>query len=121
MMLIYFYFLQYQTGDENIIVDTSTAVNTYNGCSFATSLSEIAHAFSPGVYPNPAIDAVVIDLPAGKTMNMDVFDTSGKLLKSFDQLKDDFMLDISGWDSGVYQFLFDDSTSRIRRSLVVKR
>ena len=121
MMLIYFYFLQYQTGDENIIVDTSTAVNTYNGCSFATSLSEIAHAFSPGVYPNPAIDAVVIDLPAGKTMNMDVFDTSGKLLKSFDQLKDDFMLDISGWDSGVYQFLFEDKTSRVRRSLVVKR
>lgn len=119
MMLIYFYFLTYQPGDENIIVDTSTVINTYNNCNFTTSLFEVKKDFPVSFYPNPAIEKVVVDLPAGGAEAIQIFDNTGRLIWNRGYTSGDFELYVTGWKNGLYEILFFRDGNFTRKALLV--
>ena len=56
MMLTYFSYLLYQNGDEDIVIDNSTSIPTYNDCNYnsITSVEELNAENYFSVYPNPA-------------------------------------------------------------------
>jgi hypothetical protein len=79
MMLVYFSFLVYQPGDENIIIDTSTVVNTYNGCNFVTSTpAESGGRELPHVYPNPSGGQFQVAWYSGERYAIRITDALGR-------------------------------------------
>lgn len=122
MMLIYFYFTPYQPGDENIIVDTSTAVPVYNGCNFVTSITANAGVLK-GVYcyPVPATESIIIDLPGQNIYTIEVYDALGRCVRMEKQVLNDKQWDVSELEPGVYQLLVSTESTRTSRSFVVQR
>jgi hypothetical protein len=122
MMLIYFYFTPYQPGDENIIVDTSTAVPVYNGCNFVTSITANAGVLK-GVYcyPVPATESIIIDLPGQNIYTIEVYDALGRCVRIEKQVLNDRQWDVSELEPGVYQLLVSTESTRTNRSFVVQR
>jgi hypothetical protein len=72
MMLIYFSYLIYQPGDENIVIDATPnlGITPKNELSFST-------------YPNPAKDFLQVSFPENVSENLhfSIWDTNGRLLK----------------------------------------
>lgn len=103
MMLIYFAFLPYQAGDENIVVDTSSIPATYNNCNFITSVEENKNnTYTLPLYPNPASVAFIADLPSGYKGSVEMFDYTGKLVWRKDDINGDYSFDVSGLTEGIY-------------------
>ncbi|HNQ69661.1 MAG TPA: T9SS type A sorting domain-containing protein [Bacteroidales bacterium] len=74
----------------NITFSTQTSVNIANSKSFS-------------VYPNPAVNEVVIEHNWGKKAVIEVFDVLGKsVLKLNSNSTDRFVIDCSKWDNGYY-------------------
>lgn len=94
MMLCYFTYTNYQTGDENIILD-STLLNPSGIKSENTTLE-----FS--VYPNPANNQVTITLVNPQMAAVSVFDLDGKELLKTDINETEFNLNISQLPQGMY-------------------
>jgi hypothetical protein len=76
MMIVFFSYLEYQAGDENIVLDQTTGVNT----------SPTNPELPVSLYPNPANDEVELSalLPAGN-LQIRILNTAGALIKSFDK------------------------------------
>ncbi|MBK7885923.1 MAG: hypothetical protein IPJ86_01050 [Bacteroidetes bacterium] len=119
MMLIYFYFLTYQPGDENIIIDTSTVINTYNNCNFVTDVAEVRKELSVNFYPNPASGKVIVDLPPGGVDDIRMVDMSGRLVWRKDKITEDFELTLEGYKNGLYELLFLKEGVLSRKSLLI--
>jgi len=73
MMIVFFTYVSYQAGDENIVLDQTTGVNTPSNPSLPLSL-----------YPNPASDEVELSaiLPAND-FQIRILNTAGVVIKSF--------------------------------------
>jgi hypothetical protein len=76
MMLVFFWYMLYQAGDENIVIDTSSQKNLV--ASVVNPKANTIETF----YPVPANDILHIQLNAGifKIENLQVFATDGKLI-----------------------------------------
>jgi hypothetical protein len=97
MMVVFFSFLDYQAGDENIVLEQTTGINTPLNPILPLSL-----------YPNPASDEVELSviLPAND-LQIKIMNTAGVVIKSFDQghqLKGMYAMRLSLKDipSGIY-------------------
>lgn len=84
MMLVYFAYMGYQPGDENIVLD-STLLTTS-----ATYLEAGKNAGSVEVYPNPAADEVTFEyeIPEKTDIQTSIFDLNGRPVKLFAEKKD---------------------------------
>lgn len=121
MMLVYFYFLLYQPGDENIVVDTSTTVQTYNNCTFTlgiNNLSPTANQFT--LYPNPTNNVVNILLPSGNSYLVTVYDITGKAIAVFENKESYFTIDCKKLSAGSYfvEAVNDDLVLRKRFDVI---
>jgi hypothetical protein len=76
MLLIYFSYLDYQPGDENIIIDTST-VHPIHPCS-SVGITEQAYN-QLQLYPNPATDRLTIASTRGLEM-IEIIDLVGRVV-----------------------------------------
>ena len=100
MMLIYFGFLLYQNGDENIIVDTSSHLKHYNNCVDDMNDTIPAPVITDiTVYPNPVNDYINIQLPGNSAFSVSIFDGIGKLVSTSSNLK---KINVSKLSKGVY-------------------
>ena len=93
MMLIYFAYTLYQSGDENIVVDSSTLVDITTQDSTATSVTELpadAIVSTPQLYdpiPNPSNTETLFNYFLPEQSNVSeirIFDLTGRLV---DELK----------------------------------
>jgi len=80
MMLVYFAYALYQTGDENIIQDSSILLS--NEDVFFNDLVKTAQLYNP--YPNPAKDFCTVDylLPERTRVTLKLSDLQGKIVWS---------------------------------------
>ena len=86
MMLVYFSYTLYQTGDENIVLDTSALINLNDTLS-TVGINEVPGGFisTPQLYdavPNPANNETLLSyyLPAATKVELKVFDLQGRLV-----------------------------------------
>lgn len=118
---------------------TVTAIGSYavevtkNGCVErsdcfeVTSLTPVLKAAefdlenSVKLYPNPAIDTVVIDqiYVDGKS-KLDVYDMSGRLLFSKELQKETNYVNVSGLNSGVYMFRISNDLGTVVKQVLKK-
>lgn len=110
MMLIFFYFTNYEEGDENLMVDSTGWVGT----------PKIAEKSSIKVYPNPSNGEFTFDLGTmdGQNLKYRVIDLQGKeiIQGSWDGLKSP-QIDLSKEPSGMYIIRVDGKQSYAIESL----
>ncbi|MCF8256912.1 MAG: T9SS type A sorting domain-containing protein [Flavobacteriales bacterium] len=116
MMLVYFSYTVHYPGDENIVIDTSTTVQTYNNCDF----NVVGVADSPALktlstYPNPTVGSVRFSLPEGMEGMVRVTDITGRTVMT--QRLSDHEVDLSGLVNGLYHLTIEteggSSTSQV--------
>ena len=101
MMLIYFTYTGYKTGDENLDLEAATALTSIND----TPLSKMDLTS----FPNPASDALTLrfDLKESENMTIQVFDYQGAMLKNFNNQRfqkgqNEKLLSVSDLPKGMY-------------------
>lgn len=85
MMLFYFNFLTYQSGDENMIIDTTSSIPMYNNCSYipakTTGLQDQVKQGLFAIYPVPVTSELILELPAGALQSMaSIYDMKGSTM-----------------------------------------
>ncbi len=77
MMIVYFTFLLYQPGDENIVVDSSAVVTATNDLPVAKQKLAVQ------LFPNPADQRTTLsfNLPQADEVTTDIFNLNGELVK----------------------------------------
>ncbi len=100
MMLFYFSYLAYKTGDENIVVDTASHKYHHENCNANySSLHSTTIGQSVKVYPNPASGPLQISLPHEGQFELRLYDQLGRLVyRAVDQNQ----IDISAFSNGIY-------------------
>lgn len=96
MFLIYYHYMLYQAGDENINVDSlSNAYITWLGID-----EPIVQESETKVYPNPFLDEIVIEyvLNSPSFVSLYIYDINGKLINKL--IRED-------QDSGVHKIIWD--------------
>jgi hypothetical protein len=79
MMLIYFGFLTYQNGDEQLIIDTASHSAHYMNCELPVlPVDPIPDVIK--IYPNPVQDWLFIQLPGNPIFTAKLIDATGKLI-----------------------------------------
>jgi hypothetical protein len=112
MYLSYFAFLTYEPDDESIIIDTSSSIPTYLGCSYTgVGISTIS---SPQirVFPNPAISEVEFQLNDNMNGQLQVFNAMGQLVFEKNKVDSDMSINVSEWASGLYQVVLSSADKR---------
>ena len=99
MMLIYFGFLLYQNGDENIIVDTASHLKHYLDCEPGVQIDNSEPLKEIMVYPNPTHNYIKINIPNNTIFSTDIYNSTGQLV-SITSNQD--YLNISKLNSGIY-------------------
>ncbi len=100
MMLFYFSFTAYNSGDEQIIIDTTTVLHKHDICKPNQSyLKEFTSNQSLKVYPNPANKKIEIKLEQNVPFCISLYNSSGKeCIRSCDGLS----LNTQNLLSGIY-------------------
>ncbi len=104
MMLFYFTFTNYMTGDENIIIDSSTVTNIYD--PVFDNLIKTPQLYDPS--PNPASTSLNCSfyLPLNSTMQFNIYDIKGALIKSTNHTAERglniYQIPVSEMNSGEY-------------------
>lgn len=102
MMLVYFSYLLSQPGDEDIVIDTSTVVQTHNNCDYqsAVDIEETEGSMKHSVYPNPSNGLLHFQLNGMGQATLTVFDATGRIVHS--SVLHNAPTDISRLPNGVY-------------------
>lgn len=121
MMLIYFSYLQYQNGDENIIVDTSSHATHYQNCvpeALPSGIDETINDDKFIAFPNPAATAINLMLSTTSNFSVELVNTVGAVVFSSINQK---TIDISNLSNGLYfvKVTFDNATSL--QKIIVQR
>jgi len=109
MMMVYFNYLYYQNGDENIIVDTVTSHPTYMGCNFV-GVEDITGVFAQfKLYPNPTNAMLNLSFEQFESgdVKISLVDVTGKIIADYYQPKVGIgtfikTLDVQTFPNGLY-------------------
>ena len=99
MMLIYFGFLLYQNGDENIIVDSTVHLKHYLDCDPGVQIDNGEPLKEIIVYPNPANNYIKINIPNNTIFSTDIYNSTGQLVS---RTSNQDYLNIAKLNSGIY-------------------
>jgi Secretion system C-terminal sorting domain/Copper type II ascorbate-dependent monooxygenase, N-terminal domain len=99
MMLIYFGFLLYQNGDENIIVDSAVHLKHYLDCDAGIQIDNGQSIKEIIVYPNPAHNNIKINIPNNTIFSTDIYNSTGQLVS---RTSNQDYLNIEKLNSGIY-------------------
>lgn len=97
MLLIYFSYLDYQPGDEHIIVDTST-VHAQHNCSSVGITEQLLDPIK--LYPNPTNNLLTIGGVRGLEM-IEIIDLVGRTVISVSELQS-WTINVSDLINGIY-------------------
>lgn len=83
MMLVYFWYMLYRNGDENLVIDDTDYTETEDSVSTGVSYDDIISTpqfYEP--FPNPANDVVNLKfyLPNSESVGFEIYDLNGRLL-----------------------------------------
>ena len=119
MMLIYFSYTLYQPGDENIVVDTSTVVTTYENCSYqVVNVAEAVADDRFAAYPNPTNGELWLNLPDGTVANVRITDASGRVV--YEAAFAGRPIDLSGMVAGIYGLTVQTEGGSSTRKVLVQ-
>lgn len=129
MLQVYFSFLYYASGDENIAVDTVTVKPYWNNCFFMANLSneeqEMMEA-SVNLYPNPTHDVLTFSyyMPSSGPFLFRIIDLSGRVIyemKNSNLEEGNYQQNIetSHIPSGTYMASFQTNDGYYTRKFVV--
>ncbi len=84
MLLVYFAFMAYQNGDENIVLDSTLLSSGVRPTPLPTGLAALK------IYPNPASDATTLEYELTETSNLriSIFDVNGHVVRVFAEKSD---------------------------------
>jgi len=118
MMLVFFGYLPYLPGDENIIIDTSTVTSTYNNCNeFATGISaSLQQTFS--VYPNPSSGKLFFKDSQNQSLELKLYNMAGIEVEA-KTIASDGYLDISALAAGVYTLRISNENELLFRKIII--
>jgi len=120
MMLIYFGYTIHFPGDENIVIDTSTTVQTHNNCDFMAVGVEDAPGVQPfSAWPNPTDGMVRLGLPDGLDGTVSVTDMMGRMVMS--QRLTGHAVDLSGLVDGLYHLTVRTDGGSSTRKVLLQR
>lgn len=101
MMLVYFSYTIHFPGDENIIIDTSSTVQTHNNCDFTVvELKDAPSVQTFSSYPNPTDGLVQLGLPQDFNGMIHVTDNTGRTVITKQYAG--HAVDLSGLMNGLY-------------------
>ncbi len=126
MMMVFFWYMLYQSGDETFVVDSTDYTDTTTlGITYNDLISTIQF-YEP--YPNPANDLVHLKfyLPNSADIGFQVFDMTGKLLyeekqKTFRSGMNDTQISLNNLASGTYQIVLQSGNDKRSKPLVVSK
>jgi len=120
MMLIYFSYTIHYPGDENIVIDTSTVVTTYENCNFQLVGVEEDVPMESGfnAYPNPTDKLLWLSLPEGVGATIRLTDMAGKVV--VETPFDGMPIDISTLNSGIYGLTVQTAGGTSTRKVIVQ-
>jgi hypothetical protein len=109
MMLFFFWYLPYQAGDENILIDTTMHDAHYQNCvttwlpdtSTSTSIRQISAGNTVSIYPNPAQNILNYHSDA-EISQVSITDIAGKLIKQINASGREGQVPISEMSNGLY-------------------
>lgn len=120
MMALYFSYVYYQPGDENIVVDTSSVVSTHNGCDFtAVGVAEEQAFRHFSAYPNPTNGQLYLNLPQGEQAMIRLIDPMGKVVMQRQFAHE--AIDVSEFANGLYQVQVEMNGATSSRKVLIQQ
>lgn len=123
MMLIYFWYMLYQNGDENLVVDSTDYTEETTGITY-DDLIYTPQFYEP--YPNPANDVAHLKfyLPNAANVGFQVYDLNGKLIfeeqeKIFPGGMNETSISLSKLASGNYQIVLKSGSAVRTKPLII--
>jgi hypothetical protein len=99
MMFVFFGFLLYQQGDENIIADSSFHLKHYLDCDAGVQIDNVEPSKEIIVYPNPAHNYIKINIPVNTVFSTDIYNSIGQLVS---RTSNQDHINIGKLNSGIY-------------------
>lgn len=129
MFLVYFGFLPYQNGDENIIVDTSTVRPTWNNCQYMLGEAYLSVNAAVTLYPNPAADYIRLSwyAPAAANYHIHITDMLGRIIYTSAgggpgaEQEQNLQIDIAALPPGAYSLSLQQAGAVYTRKFIVMR
>ena len=92
------------------------------GAACTTSTSDLANDITISVYPNPVIDNIIIDLDSQEIANakMELFDVSGKLVKSMQLAAQTNNMDVSDLEESNYIYTIYSNNNLLTKGSITK-
>jgi len=122
MMLIYFGYLLYQSGDENIIVDSAAHIAHYQDCEPEALVSGIEESnfeqLNFYAFPNPASTQINLMFSSTGSFIAEIINTVGEVVVSSNNQK---TLDISELPNGLYFVKATIDNKTITQKVIVQR
>jgi hypothetical protein len=110
------FFVPELSGDYGVVVTTSAGCTATSDCSNVTSVSEAGKPSPWVVFPNPAIDYVMILNAPNRTF--DILDNTGRQVSTFRTSSEgQFRADLSALSAGIY-FIRDTSSGKTERIVI---
>lgn len=98
MMLIYFGYLAYQNGDEQMVIDTASHSKHYLNCE-PSLLPVDPDSDMIKIYPNPTNDWLFIELPGSPLFTAKLMDGTGKTMAVY---QNQSKISLQKFPSGIY-------------------
>jgi hypothetical protein len=129
MMLVYFSYLFYQNGDENIVIDDSQEIERYNNCNYnsLTSLEETEDHYYFSVYPNPASNSITVTSKNifENNTNIIINDALGRQVEILripaSTGANSANINIGNLSSGIYSLVLQSENSSVTKKFVVQK
>lgn len=121
MMLVYFSYLNYQNGDEQIIVDTSSHAKHHLNCvpeQLSIGLKETIPHQTLLVYPNPATNGINIQLPTASDFTLEMVNTLGQVVLLAEQQS---QLNVAGIANGIYFIKVTANNKQLLQKVIIQR
>jgi hypothetical protein len=121
MMLIFFSFVVYQPGDENIVIDTAAMPPLYSGCNLSTGNLQDEIRLEATVYPNPSSGMVRFNPGSGGRNTIWITDATGRTVYRKDEIEGLYQEDLSALPAGMYTVIFEQQGRQSRAELVLTK
>jgi hypothetical protein len=117
MMLFFFWYLPYQAGDENILIDTTNHDAHYQNCvttwlpdtTAATGIRRVYADNAISIYPNPA-QSMLNYRSEAEIRELSITDIAGKLIKQLSASNREGQIPVSDLGSGLYFIKLTNAT-----------